>query len=247
MLDPRDLQQPPALAELRGQGPISLFLDFDGTLVELADLPTSISVPDRLGARLEELADRLSGRLALVSGRSLPDLQSFLGNPALARAGSHGLARTLADGAVLGEAPESLPEGARTSVEEFAVANRFVLERKPHGVALHYRTTPGLESAGLEFAEHLARLHGLQMKRGSCVIELVSRDADKGRAVRAFMDIEPFAGSRPVFIGDDITDEDGFAAVSALGGFGIIVGHRQPTAATHRLANVSAVHSWLGL
>jgi trehalose 6-phosphate phosphatase len=228
-------------------GSLSLFLDFDGTLVDLAELPTSISVPDRLGARLEGLSRRLGGRLALVSGRAVPDLEGFLGRIQVARAGSHGVARLLADGASLGAEPQALPENAATLLESFAAEHGFFLEQKPHGAALHYRTAPHLHERGIEFARRLADLYGLQVKRGSYVVELVCRGADKGAAVQAFMGVEPFAGSRPVFLGDDLTDEDGFTAASGLGGFGVLVGDRNPTVASYRLANTAAVHAWLEL
>jgi trehalose 6-phosphate phosphatase len=247
MLVSQDLPFPPQLDTLTDQGPLALFLDFDGTLVELADLPTSVSVPARLGQRLERLSSRLGGRLALISGRAVADLETYLGELRVARAGSHGLARFTADGAVLGAEPSGLPDAASGSLETFAAAHGFVLERKPHGAALHYRTAPHLEAQGLEFADRLARSHGLQVKRGSYVAELVSQDADKGAAVRAFMDVPPFAGSRPVFVGDDLTDEDGFAAASALGGFGVLVGNREPTAAAYRLADAAEVYRWLDL
>lgn len=247
MLAPHDLSIPPSLDVLTKQGPLALFLDFDGTLVEIADAPTSISVPDRLGARLECLSNRLGGRLALISGRAVPDLEAYLGDLRIARAGSHGLARFTADGIGLGAEPDPLPDAARRSLEEFATSSGFLLETKPHGAALHFRSSPHLEVPGVEFADRLARLHGLQIKQGSCVVELVSRDADKGAAVRAFMDVEPFSGARPVFLGDDLTDEDGFAAASALGGFGVIVGNRRPTAAAYCLPSTATVHRWLEL
>jgi trehalose 6-phosphate phosphatase len=247
MLVPGTLPSPPGLSALSETRPVSLFLDFDGTLVELAEIPSAISVPDRLGARLEALSTRLGGRLALISGRAVPDLERYLGSLRVARAGSHGLARMLADGAPLGAEPEALPEGAGPLLESFAAEHGFLLEQKPHGAALHYRTASHLEHLGLEFAGNLADLYGLQVKRGSYVIELVCRGADKGAAVQAFMGVEPFVGSRPVFIGDDLTDEDGFAAASGLGGFGVLVGDREPTAASYRLADAAAVHAWLGL
>jgi len=241
------LEPPPSLQQLCAEGPLSLFLDFDGTLVEIAATPGGILVPATLGTGLFELASRLGDRLALVSGRAIPDLEHHLGSLRVARAGSHGIARELADGSALGTLAESLPLEVADSLRAFAQASGFALEEKEHGAALHYRANPDLEPQGLSFAEAIAREHGLEIKRGKCVIELVRPGASKAGAVRAFMDVPPFAGSRPVFIGDDITDEDGFAAATELGGFGILVGDRSPSTARYQLADPAAVHVWLGL
>jgi len=247
MPDRTDLDPPPSLQQLCREGPIALFLDFDGTLVEIAETPHGIAVPERLGDGLFELSARLEQRLALVSGRAIPDLEHHLGALRVARAGSHGAARELADGSALGDLAEALPPTAAAALREFAQTRGFALEEKQHGAALHYRTDPSLEPHGLSFASDLAAAHGLEVKRGKCVIELVRPGASKAGAVRAFMDVPPFAGARPVFIGDDITDEDGFAAAAELGGFGILVGERTPTIAQYQLADPAAVHSWLGL
>jgi len=241
------LSPPPSLQELCDPGPVALFLDFDGTLVEIAPTPDGIEVPKTLGAGLFELSSRLGDRLALVSGRAIPDLERHLGPLRVARAGSHGAARELADGSPLGPRAESLPRGVAEALRAFAETCGFALEGKQHGAALHYRTNPALEPEGLSFANELARTHGLEVKRGKCVIELVRPGASKAGAVRAFMEVPPFAGARPVFIGDDITDEDGFVAAEELGGFGILVGDRSPSAARYRLPDPAAVHAWLGL
>ena len=120
-------------------------------------------------------------------------------------------------------------------------------EAKAFGGALHYRAAPELEDAAIAFAERQALLHGLWLKPGKCVVELVNRGADKGGAVRAFMEEEPFAGALPVFVGDDLTDEDGFRAVGELGGFGVIVGARAGTLARHSLESPAKVLEWLEL
>jgi trehalose 6-phosphate phosphatase len=247
MSGPTALAPPPSLQQLCEEGPLALFLDFDGTLVEIAPTPDGIAVPETLGAGLFELAARLGERLALVSGRAIPDLERHLGPLRIARAGSHGAARELADGSALGALAEALPATAAEALRAFATETGFALEEKQHGAALHYRANPALEPHGLSFAQELAQAHGLEIKRGKCVIELVRPGASKAGAVRAFMEVPPFAGSRPVFIGDDVTDEDGFAAAADLGGFGILVGDRTPTIARYQLADPAAVHEWLGL
>jgi len=247
MPDDDALPPPPSLESLKGEGDIALFLDFDGTLVDLAPTPDGIVPADGLAARLSQIASVLSDRLALVSGRAIIDLERHLGPIALACAGSHGSDCRKASGEPLGDPPGGLPEEALAAIREFAQEQGFELEDKPHGAALHYRASPVLEPQGLAFASSLARQHALDVKRGKCVIELVARGANKGAAVAAFMGEAEFAGATPVFIGDDVTDEDGFAKARELGGFGILVGIRPGTNATFGLANVAAVHQWLGL
>ncbi len=204
-------------------------------------------MPEQMAAQLTALDEQLSGRLALVSGRAIVDLERHLGPIALACAGSHGGDCRKASGETLGPAPGSLPEGALATISEFAQTHGFDIEDKPHGSALHYRADPTLEPLGLAFAQELAANHDLDIKRGKCVIEFVGGGANKGAAVAAFMAEEPFAGALPVFVGDDVTDEDGFAKARELGGFGILVGERPETMASYGLVNVAAVHQWLSL
>jgi len=239
------LPPPPLLADLAPSAGLAVFLDFDGTLVEIAPRPDAIEVPERLSEALARLAARLDGRLALVSGRAISDIERFTGPLTIACAGSHGADMRDAAGAPIGESPMKFSARVLGRMEEFATRSGFALEAKPHGAALHYRDDPSLEGAGLAFARDLAASQGLDIKRGKCVIELVGRGANKGSAVSAFMALAPFAGAMPVFIGDDVTDEDGFRAVSELGGCGILVGDRQPSCARYRLASPAAVHHWL--
>lgn len=247
MFENATLRPPPPLTDLSHDRPVALFLDFDGTLVDLAPTPDSIRVGETLADDLATLSERLDHRLALVSGRAIPDLQRHLGPLRVARAGSHGIARELADGSALGDLPTALPEEAALALRSFAAEQGFALEEKPHGAALHFRSDPALEPAGLAFAQDLAGRHMLEVKRGKSVIELVRPGVSKEGAVRAFMQIGPFAGAVPIFVGDDITDEDGFRAADDLGGFGILVGDRSPTRARYQLPDTAAVHAWLGL
>lgn len=242
-----DLPAPPALSRLVEEGPLALFLDFDGTLIELAATPDGIAVPETLAADLAALSQRLDGRLALISGRSIADLERHCGPLAVERAGSHGAERRRADGSLHGPAPRGLPRPALDEIAGFARTSGIAYEPKPHGAALHSRAAPELDEACALFMQDVAAAHGLVVKRGKHVAELVRPGADKGRAVRAFMEEPPFAGSRPVFVGDDATDEDGFAACAGLGGFGVSVGPRKSEAALYRLADPAAVHQWLEL
>ena len=248
MAQPPNLLPPPSLTELSAMFEFSLFVDFDGTLVEIAPTPDAIKVPDRLPNALTDLSERIQGRLALVSGRSLKDLGHHLSSEyPIARAGSHGAERRLANGSLLGNAPRSLPTQVISELEAFAAGNGLLYEAKTHGGALHYREMPQAGDAVKSFARAIAERNDLTVKLGKCVVELVHPGAEKGSAVCAFMDTPPFSGTTPIFIGDDVTDEDGFAACQKQDGFGILVGEPRETNARYRLASVTQVYQWLGL
>ena len=226
----------------------ALFLDFDGTLVELADTPDGISVPTALGPTLERLKRKFGGRLAIISGRSLADLKRHLPLHGIAFSGSHGLELQLADGTRL---PLSVPLGLDDvceAVEEFAAKSNggLLVECKPAGVALHYRLVPEQAERVEAFMEALARKTGFALQRGAMVAELRAHGATKGDALKAFMTEPPFATARPIFVGDDLTDEHGFVEAAALGGAGVLVGPPRDTAARYRLDSVRAVADWLG-
>lgn len=242
-----DLPAPPSLASLAESSRIALFLDFDGTLVEIAETPDGISVPSDMPERLRDLSQRFEGRMALVTGRAAEDLAGHCPIDGIACAGSHGAARYAADGSTIGAVPEGLPIEAVASLREMAGVTGIAYEEKAHGGALHYRARPEFEAKVVAHAHAVARNHGLEMKRGKRVVELVRPGANKGSAVRAFLSTPPFAASVPIFVGDDITDEDGFEAVHGLGGFGIIVGDRRPTLAQYALPDILAVRDWLNL
>jgi trehalose 6-phosphate phosphatase len=224
----------------------ALFLDFDGTLVELAETPDRIRVPPALEPMLRRLRRRLKGRLAIVSGRSIADLERHLPNAGIAFSGSHGLELKLAGGAAL---PLSVPAGiddVRARAHAFAAATKGLLaEDKPAGIALHYRQAPDAGAEVLDFATGLARRHGFAVQPGKMVAELVPMGATKGDALRAFMTEPEFAGARPWFVGDDLTDEHGFAAAAEMGGAGVLVGPLRATAAAYRLPSAAAVRDWL--
>jgi trehalose 6-phosphate phosphatase len=235
--------QPPPPELLDGA---ALFLDFDGTLVELAATPDSISVSPELAPLLERLRRRLDGRLAIVSGRSLADLERHVPLSGIAFSGSHGLELRLADGTVL---PLSVPIGlddVHERVRGFAGgAEGLLVEEKPAGIALHYRLAPEWGERAAAFMAALAGERGWAVQAGNMVVELRPSGATKGDAVRAFMTEPKFTAARPVFVGDDLTDEHGFEAAAELGGAGILVGPLRGTAARYRLDSVEAVGEWL--
>lgn len=224
----------------------ALFLDFDGTLVELAERPDAIRLAPDLHCLLDRVQHRLRGRLAIISGRSLSDLQRHLQLPGIGYSGSHGLELQLADGTRL---PLSLPIGldhVREQVHAFAAGHDGLLvEEKPAGIALHYRLAPHQADRAAAFMAALADREGWALQRGNQVVELRPEGATKGDALRAFMSENGFRSTRPVFVGDDFTDEHGFQAAAELGGAGILVGPSRETAARFRLDSVAAVADWL--
>lgn len=224
----------------------SLFLDFDGTLVPLADRPEAVEVPDMLHPLLARLGKALDGRLAIVSGRDVATLRERFGLSSMPVAGSHGSEISLEPGWIdRPQAPDSLM-AAGEAFDAFAAQDAGLLvERKPLGVCLHYRRAPARETACRALAADLADRHGLHLQDGKMMAELRSGNEHKGNAIRTLMARTPFDTGTPVFLGDDVTDEDGFAAVASLGGHGILVGPARETAAQYRLDDVAEVHHWL--
>ncbi|WP_148649415.1 trehalose-phosphatase [Novosphingobium barchaimii] len=238
-----DLPLPPALDPGAN---IALFLDFDGTLVEIADHPDAVVVAPRLAGMITALSRRLGGRLAIVTGRSIAALEALLGPVEVAVAGSHGGEFRSRAGAEVEPLADPLPAAVVAALERFAAANGGLLvEPKPFSVAVHYRRHPEALEGLLACAQILAQDGGLAMKHGKQVIELAMPGSDKGTAVTRFMGLPAFAGAAPLFLGDDVTDEDAFRAVRHLGGQGVLVGPMRATAAALRLPDVAAVHTWL--
>lgn len=224
----------------------SLFLDFDGTLVNLAATPDGVTVSPELGTLLRRLGKAMPGRVAIVSGRSVAQLDAMLGDhlAGIAVAGSHGAERrTLDEGHVLPDRTAPL-ERAVAELQPYAEANGLIFEAKSLGVTLHYRADPSREEAAVAMAEEVAARHGLHAGRGKMMIE-VRLPGDKGSALRTLLDSAAMTGTEPWFLGDDVTDEDGFAAAQALGGAGILVDPPRTTKARYRLDDVPAVHAWL--
>lgn len=225
----------------------ALFLDLDGTLVELAARPELIVVPEGLPQLLRATADRHAGALAILSGRSHADLAARFGLHGFPAATLHGLERSDAQGRVRESADHRLLDGVRQrlGVRSLDVPGMWV-EDKGGAIALHYRQSPDMRAAVVELARDLVGTRAdLSLQPGDCVVEIKPAGADKGRALQAFLGEQPFAGRLPVMVGDDHTDEHAFAAAQANAGFGVIVGSRRPTRARFALDGPSEVVEWL--
>jgi trehalose 6-phosphate phosphatase len=224
---------------------VALFLDFDGTLADIAPRPEAVVVPPGLIEVLQRLSERLQGALAVVSGRRLADLDTFLAPLKLPAAAEHGALRRLASGRLT--EPRPLDLGHATEVAE-ALTRRYPrlrMERKTSSVAVHYRAQPQLaQTCVAALAQACERTPGVELLRGKCVVELKPLGVDKGQALACFMKEPPFAGRRPWFAGDDLTDEPGFAWAQQAGGIAVKVG-QGPTAARHRIADPAALRAWL--
>ena len=227
----------------------ALFLDFDGCIVDIAPTPDSVVVPDRLPALLVALREALGGAVAIVSGRSIEQIDGFLGTAVPAVAGLHGLERRTADGGVVRPpVPRSDLQVVRAMLDAFAAERPGVLvEDKQYTVALHYRLSPSLRDDCRDVVDAAlqAAPQGWQVVEGKFVFEIRPCGRTKGTAIEAFMGEAPFLGRTPVFCGDDITDEDGFAVVNARGGVSIRVGQGSATLAAAQVDTVGELLDWL--
>lgn len=224
----------------------ALFLDFDGTLVEIALHPSDVIVSDALLTLLTKLDDRLAGALAIISGRPVADLDQLLTPLKFATAGEHGAeVRHDQNAPVLQSA--SLPQQTATAARSLSASLAGTdLEVKTVSAALHYRKVPEHGPAAIAGMQALAaQIPGYELLQGKMVAEMKPSHIDKGSAVRDFMNHPPFAGRRPVYIGDDVTDEAGFVAVNELGGISMRVGGCQDSTAVYGLDNVKEAHEWL--
>jgi trehalose 6-phosphate phosphatase len=225
----------------------SLFLDLDGTLVDIVDRPDEVVADDELRNLLVRVAARLDGRLAIVSGRSLAQMDGMLGSVAegIALSGSHGSEHRWKGVSAHPMRPAALETAASRFQARLGSIDGVLVEEKSFGVALHYRLAPHVEAEASRLAEDLAEELELAVQPGKMMVEVRVAGGDKGTAVRRLMSRPPMNGTIPVFVGDDVTDEFGFAAAQELGGAGILVGDRHPTEARYALHNPSAVRSWL--
>ncbi|MDZ7642926.1 MAG: trehalose-phosphatase [Woeseiaceae bacterium] len=227
---------------------IALFLDIDGTLLEIEDRPERVRSSGALTRLLERVCGRLDGALALISGRTIAEIDRVFEPGRFPAAGAHGVEYRLPGGDIKFHTDLVVPDDAEQRLRQVTerIDGAFV-ERKNHGIALHYRQNPGArdELRAALSAERRELGDRFAILAGKMVFELVPRGYDKGAAIRFFLAREPFARRTPVFIGDDVTDEAGFAAVNALAGRSIRVGRPVASKAQAALPDVPAVHDCL--
>ena len=226
---------------------VALFLDVDGTLLEFGPAPDDVEVDASTLNLLQEASDILGGALAIISGRSLAQLDALFGHARFPAAGLHGIERRDARGRLHVHAAEPLPPSLVDELGEIAERHPGVLlEDKGRAVALHYRQAASLHEMLHREVHALARRHGgdqLQVQPGAYVLELKPSGITKAHAIEAFALEPPFAGRTPVFAGDDLTDLHGFDAVERLGGVSIAVGPR--VSAQVAIANPRALRDLL--
>lgn len=243
--------KPPKLESARALRPNptwALFLDVDGTILHFADTPNGVAPSRHVCRALRRLSVSLGGAVALISGRTIENLDRLFAPLRLPTAGLHGLERrdAVGDLHVLGEV-EAL-EHLRQPFADLAASTKGVmLEDKGRALAVHYRLAPDEAGSIRQQVEYLVHpsAGNLRIIHGNMVSEVKPRHADKGSAIHAFMGEAPFLGRVPVFVGDDVTDEDGFAAVNGFDGFAVRVGGGAETAARYLLADVDQVIAWL--
>lgn len=243
----RKLADPRALQALTRDRKWALFLDVDGTLVDIKAHPGDVFADRELQRLIEDLAMVHSFAVALISGRSLSQLDRIFGGLQIPAAGSHGHEVRLPDGSIENHSAK-IPASSVAALDVYArERDGLHLERKPHSIALHYRAVPHLAADVINTIEKIQSSLGddFSVIHGKMVVELMPAFADKGTAVQHFMTMEPFAGRLPVFIGDDVTDEAGFDAVNELGGRSIRIGAGTASAAKWQLPDVASLHGWL--
>lgn len=242
-----ELQSPPLPASGERW---AIFLDIDGTLVGFADDPAHVTLDDALLQLIDRVHSRTGGALGILSGRSLSEVDALLAPLRLPAGALHGHAlRDSAGSMTLHEPRPEIAIEVKAKVQEAAAALDGVTLECKSGVCfvLHFRAAAHHARAAGEAAEAiaLATEGQYEVQYGDCVAELKPAGSSKGMALLHLMDQIPFRGRRPVMVGDDLTDEQAFAAASRRGGFGIVVGARAPTMARYRLPDPPAVHEWL--
>jgi trehalose 6-phosphate phosphatase len=226
----------------------ALFLDFDGTLVEIAERPDEVEVAPGLSGVLSRLRDTLDGALALVSGRSIAVLDRFMAPLSFDAAGLHGVEYRLA-GRLSPCRPEKHPalRAALAALPERIPPHPGILiEDKGCSFAVHWRLAPDAGDEVMAVLEPVIAALGpeYRLQRGKAVAELLPAHAAKGPIIAYFLTKPPYRGRRPIFIGDDLTDEHGFETVNDLGGVTIRIGNGR-TGAQHRIATPAALRERL--
>ena len=221
---------------------VALFLDVDGTLLGFKDRPEDVVADEALRDTLVRLRAKTGGALALVSGRTLSDLDRIMAPLVFTAGATHGADMRWPDGRSEAMGAEALAQ-VRPVVEAFVAARKGLrLEDKGAALAVHFRQVPAREDEVGQYLDTAVAGHDLMIQRGKMVAEVKSSLSSKGKAIEQLMGIDPFAGRVAMFIGDDLTDEHGFASINALDGISIKVGSpHEKTIARFRLDDVPAV------
>lgn len=236
------LKRPPHL-DTRG---VALFLDLDGTIAEITALPGDVGPVAPRNRLLADVDRALSGRMAILTGRTLDEADRILGGAITTVAAVHGLVRRTPDGAVVVTEPSAGLPRARAALQELARAHQGLLvEEKGSSIALHYRQAPETEALVREAAGRIARDNELIVQGGSMVSELRTPGPDKGDSLRVLLADSKFSGFMPIMVGDDLTDEHAFEAADSSGGYGVLVGPPRQTHARYGLGSVDEVLEWL--
>lgn len=224
----------------------ALFLDFDGTLVPFAETPDAIVVEQSVHTLLDGLHETLDGAFAMVTGRSVANLDKHLGHSRFTIAGVHGAEWRLAGESEVNTVPGDSFDDARAVIQAFAADHPdLVAEEKSGGVTLHFRRAPHLRDDARHVMEKaFGHRPDFELMSGNMMWEARRQGVDKGAAIKRLMGTQEFTNRVPIFIGDDVTDEDGFHTMNQLGGMGVKVGQGE-TAAAYRLDDISSVHDWL--
>ncbi|WP_164749458.1 MULTISPECIES: trehalose-phosphatase [unclassified Mesorhizobium] len=228
-------------------GEWALFLDIDGTLLEHAEHPDAVSVSDELRSLLQGLDRKLNGALAFITGRSVAAVDHLFQPLKLRAAGLYGLEHRLLPDDDVEIADEPADIAALADEIEAELGRGAYIERKGRVLAIHTRAAPHLLPRATQLVEQaLAGLpKGYRVVAGNAGVELLPLEAAKGAAIRRFMEIAPFAGRRPVFLGDDTSDENGFETINDAGGISIRVKPPAQTTAQYGLAGVAETLAWL--
>lgn len=240
--DDASVRLPPPLLDLAED---ALFLDLDGTLVEIEQEPDLVSSDPALRVLLRDLAMRMNGALAIVSGRRVADVDRILHDVAVCVSGLHGSERRIGEAFYTAPASKTVRQAADALRARIAGVDKVFVEDKGAAVALHYRRAPEQAAFAQEIGAEIAEQLNLRMLRGKMVVELLPHEASKAQAISQLMREPAFAGRKPVAVGDDVTDEDAFSAAQRLGGYGLLVGPPRETQARHRVPGVMGVRSWL--
>lgn len=235
---------------LAAQAPVALFLDIDGTLLDVAPTPSTVHVPPELSELLSSVSARLSGALAIVTGRRIHDADRLLQPLKFAAAGVHGAEMRMSASGSIEMLTPSFASALKADVKSLAEGMPgVVMEDKGAGIALHYRLAPELHSPLLVALENLvAKYPGqLMVCEGRKVVEVLPIGFSKGRALRKLAAMPQFADRIPIMVGDDVTDVDAFSAAEDMGGFGLKVAGENFTDTEASFRGPDEVLSWLRL